>query len=332
MVTTKKIWKRPLFKKKATRKRVYKSKSKFSAKKKYPLKRKFSSKRVNLRAPRAPSRRHHKPRYAHGGHRYARPTKPSINGITTLSRARVCNLKYELPEYAMSTGLGVSVKTFRANSIYDPENTAGAGQESVRGWSEVNAIFERYDVFQAYATFKFSWGGSIPGGSAGVICSVTANDTTGAPSDIDDRYAISNHAILRPEYDACVVLKSAIRSRDWWPYGKGDTSFLASVMANNPTFQVYFNLATQNVAGAAITNPVIVETTIVYKTRIFEPRFIVQPGPTELIYDPDMPVPEPIDPDLVECIDPGTPGLDTIAEDFEMVTVQVPRRSLSQPR
>lgn len=180
------------------------------------------------------------------------------------------------------------LKTFRLNSIYDPDLDVTNGHQPL-GYDQWNIFYNRYRVFKAVVRIEI-----INNGTTGVQCALVPYNFEGVlPSPGGDAFYEQPHAITKVVAGSSginrVVLKKVIDIPRL--LGKSHEQYrtaqqVASTFGNNPIEQVYGVVGVRTINDSAAPTVVAIAT-ITYYTELYDrlPQSISYPEGKDPTYD-----------------------------------------------
>jgi len=185
------------------------------------------------------------------------------NDFPKLSSQLLRTLKYASFDEQVSAG--ISVYTYRLNSLYDPDET-GTGSQPY-GFDELMAFFNRYRVEMVDVEIEVSNTGT-DSAIVAVAPSIIATDPTAA---VDIACMPLGQCALVPNIgDNKHTFRLHVNVRDFFGQKENIDQDFTGTAVTNPTRVLYMHVAGAQYSGAAKNLNYIVR--INYKTRFLNPK------------------------------------------------------------
>lgn len=190
---------------------------------------------------------------------------------TIISSKHTCRLKY-LEQIKLDPGLGGSAhQVFYANSLYDPNVTAGGHQP--RGFDQMMALFDHYTVIGCKIRADFM----STGNTTNHICLISTQDDSVTQSDpaayIENKY--TTYRYQGGSDTSPVVLTKAVNPAKFLGRTNPlDDDELRGNSVANPSEGVFFHVSTYAPNFTGNPDPVDVLVSIEYIVVFQEPKLI----------------------------------------------------------
>lgn len=207
-------------------------------------------------------------------HRRARkgrqPLGAQMGSSIGFPKEKVVKMRYVSYAVLTSNGASMGVYKFRANSIFDPDET-GAGHQPYTSdqWAQ---FYNHYQVLGSKIKVSATVQDNL---TEPAMMGVYLSDDTTIPLDWETlRESGRGDQVIIPKYltSNIKLLTTKFSSKGFFGDKHGTSETMASVLAN-PTEMAYYNIYLQSVDQiSTITNNVICQITIDYIVKYSEPK------------------------------------------------------------
>lgn len=190
-------------------------------------------------------------------------------------------LRYAFTGTLNPNGITPAVHVFRANSLYDPDQT-GVGAQP-RGFDQIIAFYDHYVVIHSKITVKFvnrdSSGPATVGTNANFIVGVDLNDSSDTLNTINDymEHGYAKYSMLAGTSGTRDVVSSTKSFTNKF-LGRSkplSDSQLKGSSTSNPVEQGYYHIFA-NAVGNFDTGPMDIYVVIDYTAVFIEPKDLPQ--------------------------------------------------------